>query len=521
MVPVRSAPMNRRRGAGTCDSVSKEDLEMTMTARQRWVLALTSVAALMISLDALVVTTALHSIQLDLHASIGELEWTINAYTLSFAVLLMAGSGLGDRYGRRRMLAAGLTLFTAASVGCALAPSLDWLIVARAVQGAGAAAAMPVALALLSAAFGPEQRARALGVFAAITGLATVGGPLVGGAIVQSLSWQWIFWLNVPIGAVLMPLVRMRLGESDRVARKFDPAGVGLVSVVALGLMWGLIRGNESGWASAEVVVAFVAGAAALAGFVGWELRTPAPLIPMGFFASRAFSAGNAAAFLLFASIFSGAFFFAQFLQVVLQQGPLGAGLGLAPWTVALFLVAPVAGKQVNRFGERPLVVAGLLMQAAGYGCIALVAAPNLVYPVMIVPFMLSGIGLSMAIPAAQSAVLRAVLMTAVGAASGTFNTLRQLGGAFGIALSAAVFAAVGGFGSAAAFSDGFAAAIGTASVLAFAGAVIGLLIPAGVPQGRAVVTTERLESPEAGAETIVDRGNRRPSSRQIDRVLR
>jgi EmrB/QacA subfamily drug resistance transporter len=488
---------------------------MTMTAGQRWVLALTSLAGLMILLDALVVTTALHSIQLDLHASIGELEWTINAYTLSFAVLLMACSALGDRYGRRRMLAAGLTLFTAASAACALAPGLGWLIAARAVQGGGAAAVMPAALALLSAAFGPEQRARALGLFAAVTGLATLGGPLVGGAIVQSLSWQWIFWLNLPIGAVLIPLIRTRLGESDRVARKLDYAGVGLVSAAALGLMWGLIRGNESGWASAEVVVAFVVGAGALAGFVGWELRTRTPLVPMGLFASRAFAAGNGVAFLLFASIFSGAFFFAQFLQVVLQQGPLGAGLRLAPWTATLFVVAPVAGKQVNKFGERPLVVAGLLMQAAGYGWIALVAAPNLAYPVLIVPFVLSGIGVSMAIPAAQSAVLRAVPMTAVGAASGTFNTLRQLGGAFGIALPAAVFASVGGFGSAAAFSDGFAAAIGTATVLALVGAVIGLLIPAGAPQGRAAAPnpTGHPETAKSDAATIVDRGR---SSAQV-----
>jgi EmrB/QacA subfamily drug resistance transporter len=480
---------------------------MTMTANQRWVLALTSLAGLMILLDALVVTTALHAIQLDLHASIGELEWTINAYTLSFAVLLMACSALGDRYGRRRMLAAGLTLFTAASAACALAPNLSWLIAARAVQGAGAAAVMPAALALLSAAFGPQQRARALGLFAAVTGLATLGGPLVGGAIVQGLSWQWIFWLNLPIGAVLVPLIRTRLGESDRVARKLDYAGVGLVSVAALALMWGLVRGNESGWASAEVVVAFVAGAVALAGFVGWEVRTREPLIPMGLFGSRAFAAGNGVAFLLFASIFSGAFFFAQFLQVVLEQGPLAAGLRLAPWTATLFLVAPVAGKQVNKFGERPLVVAGLLMQVAGYGWIALVAAPNLAYPVLIGPFMLSGIGVSMAIPAAQSAVLRAVPMTAAGAASGTFNTMRQLGGAFGIALPAAVFAAVGGFGSVAAFSDGFAAAIGTATMLALAGAVIGLLIPAGVPQGRAAAPTAHPETAETGAETIVDRG--------------
>lgn len=327
---------------------------MNMTVGQRWVLALTSLSALMITLDSLIVTTALHAIQLDLHASIAELEWTMNAYTLSFAVLLMAGAALGDRLGRRRVLAAGLIVFSVASAGCALAPSLGWLIAARAAQGAGAAAVLPVAMALLSATFRPEQRTRALGLFAAVTGLATLGGPLVGGAVVQGLAWQWIFWLNVPIVAVLVPLVRTRLSESFGTARTLDYLGIALVSVAALGLVWGLIRGNESGWVSAEVVGAFVVGAVGLFGFVRWELRTGTPLIPMQFFSSRAFSAGNAVGFLLFATVFSGAFFFAQFLQVVQQQGPLGAGVRLAPWTVTLFLVAPVAGKQINRFGERP-----------------------------------------------------------------------------------------------------------------------------------------------------------------------
>ncbi|WP_433627794.1 DHA2 family efflux MFS transporter permease subunit [Nocardia sp. CA-120079] len=471
---------------------------MKMTTGQRWVLALTSLAGLMIVLDALVVTTAMHAIQLDLHASIGELEWTINAYNLSFAVLLMAGAALGDRYGRRRVLVGGLALFSAASAGCALAPTLGLLIAARTAQGIGAAAIMPVAVALLSAAFQPEQRTKALGLFAAATGLATLGGPLVGGAVVQGLAWQWIFWLNLPIGAVLIPLVRTRLAESVGEARRLDFLGIALVSVAAFGIVWGLIRGNESGWAGAEVVLAFLAGAVALIGFVRWELRTTAPLIPMRFFASRAFSAGNAVGFLLAASIFSGAFFFAQFLQIVQQQGPLGAGLRLAPWTITLFLVAPIAGKQVNRFGERPLVVTGLLMQAVGYGWIARTAGPDLPYIAMIAPFVISGVGVSMAIPAAQSAVLRAVPMPAVGAASGTYNTLRQLGGAFGIAVPAAVFAAVGGFTGTRDFSDGFAAAIGTAALLALLGAAIGLLIPAGAPVP-APNTTEPVSAAPAG----------------------
>jgi EmrB/QacA subfamily drug resistance transporter len=451
---------------------------MTMTQRQRWVLALTSIASLMILLDALVVTTALHVIALDLKASVADLEWTVNAYTLPFAVLLMAGAALGERYGRKRVLVGGLALFGIASAGCALAPSFGWLIATRAIQGAGAAAVAPAALSLLSAAFGAEQRPRALGLFASVTGLGTLGGPLIGGAIVQNLTWQWIFWVNVPIAAVLIPLVLVRLEKDAGSPRRLDYAGIGLVSAAAFGLVWGLIRGNASGWASAEVVAALSGGAIALAVFVGWELRAGAPLIPMRFFASRAFSAGNTAGFLLFASTFSGAFFFAQFLQVVLRHGPMATGLLLTPWTVSLFVVAPIAGKQVNRIGARPLVVGGLLLQAAGFGWIALIAGPGLTYPPLILPFVISGVGISMTIPAAQSAVIAAVPTAAIGAASGTFNTVRQLGGAFGIAITTAVFTAGGGLGSATAFSDGFSSAIATAAALSFAGAVIGLLLP-------------------------------------------
>ncbi|MFI9635887.1 MFS transporter [Nocardia sp. NPDC051929] len=455
---------------------------MRTTTGQRWVLALTSVAALMIMLDALVVTTALHAIQLDLRASLAELEWTVNAYTLSFAVLLMAGAALGERYGRRRVLVAGVLLFSAASAACASAPNLGWLVAARAVQGAGSAAVMPVGMALLSAAFPPAQRTRALGLFAAVTGLATLGGPLLGGAVVEGSTWQWIFWLNLPIAALLVPLMLTRLPESRGEARGLDRLGIGLACAAALGSVWGLLRGDEAGWGSGEVVAAFLLAAIALVAFVRWELRTATPLIPMRLFAARGFSVGNAVGFLLFGSIFSGAFFFAQFLQTVQHHGPLGAGVRLAPWTITLFLVAPVAGKQVNRFGERPLVVVGLLMQAAGYGWLALTAGPQLSYPAMIAPFALCGVGVSMAIPAAQSAVLRSVPLAAVGAASGTFNTLRQLGSTFGIALPAAVFATFGGLGSAAAFSTGFAAAIGTAALLALIGAALGLLLPAGAP---------------------------------------
>jgi EmrB/QacA subfamily drug resistance transporter len=448
------------------------------TSGQRWVLALTSVASLMVMLDMLVVTTALSTIQRALHASLSELEWTVGAYTLTIAVLLMTAAALGDRYGRRRMFVTGLAVFTAASAACALAPGVGWLIAARAVQGAGSALVMPHALALLSAAFPGPQRARALGLFTSTMGLATLGGPMVGGAVVQGLAWQWIFWLNVPIGLAVIPLVLLRLEESTGARARFDLGGVGLVTGGALGLVWGLVRANAAGWGSAEVVGSLLTGAVLLAGFVAWELRVAEPMLPMRLFRSPAFSSGNAAGFLLYGSVVGSAFLVAQYLQAGLGYSPLGAGLRMVPWTITLSVVAPIAGARVNRVGERRLIVGGLLLQAAGFGWIALVAGAHGAYPALIAPMALAGTGVSMAMPAAQNAVIGAVPPGAIGTAAGTFNTLRQLGGTFGIAILAAVFASAGGYASRAAFSDGFAAAMGVAAGLSVLAAVAGSRTP-------------------------------------------
>jgi EmrB/QacA subfamily drug resistance transporter len=458
--------------------VKAEDTQAPTTSTQRWVLTLTSMASLMVMLDMLVVTTALSTIRQDLGASIEQLEWTVNAYTLSFAVLLMTASALGDRFGLRRLFILGLLVFTAASAACALAPSAAALIAGRAVQGAGSAMIMPHAMALLSVAFPPARRAKALGIFSSITGLATLGGPMVGGAVVEGLDWQWIFWLNVPIGLVLVPLVLRRMREIVGAGRGLDIVGVLLVTGGAFGLVWGLVRGNGVGWGGVEVVGTMVVGALLLVAFVGWELRTRAPMLPMKFFRIPAFSSGNATGFLLYGSVFGAAFFFAQFLQTTLGYSPLGAGLRLAPWTVTLFVVAPVAGAMVNRLGERPLIVVGLVLQAVGFGWIALIASPGLSYPAMIPALMLAGCGVSLAMPAAQNAVVGAVPPPAIGAASGTFNTLRQLGGTLGIAILAAVFAGAGGFASPSAFNDGFVPAVFGASGLSLAAAIAGLWTP-------------------------------------------
>ncbi|TNC22594.1 MFS transporter [Amycolatopsis alkalitolerans] len=449
-----------------------------MDDRQRWVLALTSVAALMVMLDMLVVTTALDAIRRTLGASITGLEWTVNAFTLAFAVFLMTASALGDRLGRRKMLVAGLAVFTLASAACAVAPGTGALIAARAAQGLGAAMVMPLAFSLLSAAFPPERRAKALGLFSGVTGLATLGGPLLGGAIVQGLSWQWIFWLNVPLGLVVIPLVRARIPESTGPAAPLDLPGVTLVTGAAFGVVWALVHGNGYGWTRLDVLGPLAVGLALGAGFVWWERRSPAPMLPMRLFRSRAFSAGNATGFLLYASIFGTAFFLPQFLQIALHYGPLRAGLALVPWTMTLTLVAPVAGTRIARFGERPLLAGGLFLQAVGFAWIALIAGPSLPYALLVPPLVLAGTGVSMAMPAAQHAVINSVGPAELGKASGAFNTLRQLGGTFGVVIVATVFTAAGGYGSPATFTAGFGPAVGTAAVLSLTAAVAGLWLP-------------------------------------------
>jgi EmrB/QacA subfamily drug resistance transporter len=337
---------------------------------------------------------------------------------------------------------------------------------------------MPTSLALLGAAFGPERRAWALGIFSAITGVAVVGGPVIGGAVTEGVAWQWIFWINVPIGLITIPLVVRRIGESRGSAAKLDLPGIALATAAALGLVWGLVRSGSAGWTSLEVVATLTAGVVLTIAFVGWELLADEPMLPMRLFASRAFSAGNTAIFFLFGSLSGAVFFTAQFMQIAQHHGPLNAGLRLLPWTATLFIVAPIAGKQIPRVGERPLAAGGLALQAIGMGWIALTAAPNVPYADLAVPLVVAGAGVSMAIPAIQNAVLGAVAPAQIGKASGTFNTMRQLGGVFGIAILAAVFTVTGGYTSAHGFSDGFTAAIALSAALSLAGALAGLALP-------------------------------------------
>jgi EmrB/QacA subfamily drug resistance transporter len=334
-------------------------------------------------------------------------------------------------------------------------------------------------MALLSAAFPREERARALGIFSGVVGVAVLAGPAIGGAITESLGWPWIFWINLPIGLFAAVMVMTRLRESFGPTAKLDIPGLVLVAASAFALVWGLLRGNGAGWTSPEVVTALAAGLLLAVAFVVWELLTPAPMVPMRLFRSRALSSGLAATFLLYGTLYSVLFLLPQFLQSALGYGPLGVGLRLLPWTATLFVTAPIAGNIVSRIGERPLVVAGLLLQAIGLGWIAAVIAPDAAYAMMIAPMIVAGIGVSMSMPAVQNAVLSSVNPVEMGKASGVFNMGRFLGGMFGVALLVAVFSGTGAIGSAADFSTGFASAMLVASLLSLLGALAGLFLPA------------------------------------------
>jgi EmrB/QacA subfamily drug resistance transporter len=446
--------------------------------RTLWTFVITSLALFMVVLDNLVVSTALPVIRTDLDASLEELEWTVNAYTLTFAVLLLTGAALGDRFGRRRVFAIGLTLFTAASAAAALAPSMDALIAARAIQGIGGAIVTPLTLTILSDAFPKGKRGLALGAWSGIAGLAVASGPLVGGAVVDGISWQWIFWLNVPIGILLVPLALRFLRETYGPDSGLDLPGLALVSAGLLGLVWGLIHGNGDGWTSPQIVASLSLGAILTAAFVAWELRTPAPMLPMRFFRDRAFAAANGASLLMYFGMFGSIFLLTQFLQTVQGHSPLGAGLRVLPWTAMPMVVAPIAGALSDRIGGRPLMAVGLGLQAIGLGWLAAVSTPTVPYTQLVIPFILSGTGMAMFFAPVANVVLSAVRPEEEGKASGTNNAIREVGGVFGVAVLASVFASYGGYGTPQSFVDGLTPAIWVGAVVVGAGSLISLLIP-------------------------------------------
>ena len=447
--------------------------------RAGWTLALVSLALFMTALDNLVVGVALPSIRADFGGSLESLEWTVNGYTLTFAVFLILGAALGDRFGRRRMFVGGLTLFTVSSAAAALAPGIDTLVAARVLQGLGAAMVTPLTLTLLSEAFPAEKRGMALGVWAGVSGLGVALGPFVGGAVVQGISWQWIFWLNVPVGIAVVALAPSRLTESFGPGKHLDLPGVGLVATGLFGVTFGIVRGEALGWTSATVLTSLVAGVALLAAFLAWESRAKEPMLPLGFFKSRGFSASNGVGFAMFFGVFGSIFLLSQVFQTVQGYGPFEAGLRTLPWTGMPMFVAPIAGMLSDKIGSRPLMATGLALQAIAITWIGSVMEVSSPYSELVIPFVLGGTGMALVFAPSANAVLAAVRPQEAGQASGATNAIRELGGVLGVAILASVFAANGSYASPQAFIDGLHAALPVGAGVLALGAIAALFVPA------------------------------------------
>jgi EmrB/QacA subfamily drug resistance transporter len=441
-------------------------------------LVIVSLGLFMVVLDNLVVNVALPTIHRDFGASVQSLEWIVNAYVLAYAVLLLTGSVLGDRFGRKRMFIAGILMFTAASAGSALAPTAGTLIAARALQGVGAAIVTPLTLTLIADAFPPDRRGIALGVWSGISGTAVALGPLVGGAMIQIANWHWIFWINVPVGLVLAPLAASRLKESHGPEHKLDMVGLGLSSTGLFGIIFGLIRSQTLGWGAAEVLISLSVGVVLMIAFIVQELRTADPMLPMAFFKRRSFAVTNVVSLSMYFGMFGSVFFMSQYLQNVIHNSPFQAGLKLLVWTGATMLVAPAAGYFSERLGARMFMVAGLALQGIALAWLASEVAIGQTYTSMIVPFIFAGAGMALVFAPSANAVLSSVRTDQAGQASGATNAIRELGGVLGIAVLSTVFTSNGSYASPAAFINGLTPAVWVGAGVLFAGALVALVFP-------------------------------------------
>jgi EmrB/QacA subfamily drug resistance transporter len=443
-----------------------------------WVLAAVGIPIFMVTLDNLVVTTALPVIRASLGASITDLQWFVNAYTLPFAAFLLTAAALGDRIGRRRMFIAGIVVFTLASGAAALSVEPWQLIAARAVQGLAGAAVAPLSLTLLAQAVPDRLRSAAVGVWGGISGLGVAVGPVVGGAVVEGLDWSWIFWLNVPVGVVAIVLAVTVLPESRGGAVRLDPLGLTLSAAGMLLLVWGVVDGPDHGWASARVLSMLTSGALLIAGFVAWQRRTRSPMMPLTLFRSRGFSLVNAVTLTFSAGAFGSVFLLAQFFQVVQGLSPLSAGVRTLPWTMAPMVVAPLAGIFADRIGLRNLIVAGQVSLAAGVFWIAAATTTTVDYADLVVAFVLAGVGMGLTFAPVSTMALASTDPNLRGVASGANNTIRELGVAVGVAVLASVFSSNGGYTTRESFVDGIVPAVMVGAAIIAAGAVIALRLP-------------------------------------------
>ncbi|TSD46793.1 DHA2 family efflux MFS transporter permease subunit [Rhodococcus sp. KBS0724] len=404
-----------------------------------------SLPMFMATLDNLVMTSALPVIEKDLNASVSQLQWFMNAYTLAFATLMLSATTLGDRWGRRRMFVGGIGLFTAASIASALSTSAGLLIAARAVQGVGAAAIMPLSLTLLVAAVPEAKRAMAIGVWGGVSGLGIAMGPVVGGAVVDGFSWQGIFWINVPVAIVAVPLALYALGESTGRKQPLDVAGVALAGLGVFLAVWGIVHGNDDGWGSFGVVASLVGAVIALGLFIVRERTTSHPVMPLRLFRSRSFSMANVIGLTFSIGIFGAVFLLSQYLQIAMGFTPFEAGLRTLPWTAAPMVFAPLAGFLAPKVGLRPLLLTGLGLQAGALFWLAARIVPDATYASLVPALLMAGIGMGLTFAPNATAVLVDMDAPDHGTASSTNATLREIGVALGIAVLTAVFLAAGG----------------------------------------------------------------------------
>ncbi|GAA3822212.1 MFS transporter [Streptomyces phyllanthi] len=439
-----------------------------------------SVPMFMVALDNLVVSTALRTLAVDLDATTQQLQWFVNAYVLSFACLLMTGAALGDRFGRRMVFVAGVAVFTLSSIGCGLADTSEQLITFRALQGVGAAAVMPLSLTLLSQAVPERLRGMALGVWSGVSGLAVAMGPVVGGAVVDGLDWRWIFWINVPVCVIAIPLVLFALRESSLPGTRLDLVGMVLAAAGLCAVVWGIVHGETDGWTSGTVLGAFAGGAVLLAVFVAWEARVPQPMLPLSFYRVRAFTLTNVVSAAMYFGVFGSLFLLAQYLQVVPPHTPLEAGVRTLAWTLMPMFVAPVAGLLTDKVGGGRLMALGLFLQGVGLGWINLVADTDTSYSSLVGPMIVAGIGMGFVFAPTAAVVLGSVAKEHAGKASGANTTVREVGGALGIAVLSTVFVAHGSTRTPQEFVDGLHPAVWVGVAVVFVGALCALGIPRG-----------------------------------------
>jgi EmrB/QacA subfamily drug resistance transporter len=413
--------------------------------RKWWTLGAMCFALFMIMLDNTVVNVALPSIQRSLNATTAGLEWTLNAYTLSFAVLLVTGGRLGDIFGRRRMFLFGVVVFGASSFMCGLAQSETWLVAARATQGIGAAFMMPATLSILTNTFPPEELGRAIGTWAGVSAMALAVGPVIGGLLTEKVSWQSIFFINIPvaIAAVAVTLVATRESRDENAPRKIDVPGILTISVGLTALVLALVQSNSWGWGSARVVGLFVLAAVALTAFIAIEHRTDHPMVDFRFFRSMTFRGSNVVAFIVSFSMMAMFFFIALYLQDILHYSPLQAGVRFLPATVVIMVVAPVSGRMADRIGPRPLMVAGLLTVAfALFWLTGITTSTG--YGYLSVAFVTMGLGMGLVMSPMSTAAMSSVDKMKAGVASGILSMTRMIGSSFGVALMGAVVASLG-----------------------------------------------------------------------------